>query len=476
MFGKLWAIARVGIAQAIRMKVAIVIVLFLIVLIPSLPFLVQSDGTQSGHARIALTYSMYVATFLLCVLTLFLSTASIGKEIEQKQIFVLDPKPVARWQIFFGKWLGIMAINACLLLLLGTMTYIFTLWISYPPTKEDLEKMGPTAAQAAVADHWQLRTRFLVARGVKKPDVPYNIEDEIEKAYQQWVKEGKIKATRSERWVKDKLRPIVARQFNSVPPLTPRSWVFSGLPPGRPGASRLQFRFKHFVTSRPENGEVNEMWVFGERQGPVYPVERSFPCDGYQEFDVPGELVTPAGTLLVTYVSPDSKAPTVIFPFEDGLQVFYRTGTLMGNMIRSMIVILTVLGFLAIVGLACGSCLSFPVAALVVIVVFFVGLGHDFLSNIIQGAFVFGSDIRVPGAAMSWADTALQGLLQGILFVFPPITEYNPVSQLSDALDVSLSAMVFPSLLWLLVVRGGIIAVIGLVIFSRRELGSAVNQ
>src|SRR3990172_4680160 len=118
MMRKVWAVARVTIAQSIRMKVPLVIVLFLIVLVPALPFVLES-ASVAGEARIVASYSLYLLIFLMSVLTMFLSAATISKEIEDKQIFVLDPKPVARWQVFLGKWLGVMIINVGLVVVLG---------------------------------------------------------------------------------------------------------------------------------------------------------------------------------------------------------------------------------------------------------------------------------------------------------------------------------------------------------------------
>ena len=35
-------------------------------------------------------------------------------------------KPIARWQVWLGKWLGILSLNAVLLALAGAAIFVFT--------------------------------------------------------------------------------------------------------------------------------------------------------------------------------------------------------------------------------------------------------------------------------------------------------------------------------------------------------------
>jgi hypothetical protein len=133
------------------------------------------------------------------------------------------------------------------------------------------------------------------------------------------------------------------------------------------------------------------------------------------------------------------------------------------------------LELLEILGLVCGACLSFPVAILVVLSVFLVGISAGFLSNVVERAYLFGQDIREPGAPFSLADRVLQGTLQGILTLFPPLLRFSPVPLVSDARAVSW-AMVLKTLGELVLLRGGLIAVLGAYLFHRRELGTTSAQ
>ena len=52
-----WAVARTMIAEAIRMKVALVLLIILVAVIPLGPFIWEGDGTLKGRVQTFLTYS-----------------------------------------------------------------------------------------------------------------------------------------------------------------------------------------------------------------------------------------------------------------------------------------------------------------------------------------------------------------------------------------------------------------------------------
>ena len=108
---QVWTIARHSLVQAFRMKIAVVLIVFMLIMVPSLPFLLQSDNTHEGLLRMLITYQIYLISFLLGVLTLFLSAITLNTEIKNQHIFLLDPKPVARGTLLLGKWCGVMLIN-----------------------------------------------------------------------------------------------------------------------------------------------------------------------------------------------------------------------------------------------------------------------------------------------------------------------------------------------------------------------------
>ena len=63
---------------------------------------------------------LYVVHFLAVMLAIFASVDVISGEIASHTIQTLITKPVRRWEVLFGKWLGCAAMLVLYLLLLGS--------------------------------------------------------------------------------------------------------------------------------------------------------------------------------------------------------------------------------------------------------------------------------------------------------------------------------------------------------------------
>ncbi|MEI9866028.1 MAG: hypothetical protein WDN00_16045 [Limisphaerales bacterium] len=91
---------------------------------------------------------------------------------------VVATKPIARWQIWLGKWLGIMSLNAVLLALSGGCVYGLLEWRA--------SKLPPAVQK-------ELREQVLVARGVaKEKDITAEIDAEAAKVLQERVKNSPV--------------------------------------------------------------------------------------------------------------------------------------------------------------------------------------------------------------------------------------------------------------------------------------------
>src|SRR5436189_6407906 len=113
---------------ALRFRLFLVIAVLLLASVVGLPLLIEDDGTARGFTQILLTYTLSVITALLGLSTLWLACGTLARDIEECQMQVVATKPIARWQIWLGKWLGIMSLNAALLALAGGGVYGLLLW------------------------------------------------------------------------------------------------------------------------------------------------------------------------------------------------------------------------------------------------------------------------------------------------------------------------------------------------------------
>ena len=202
---RLLAIAWLTWKAALRFRLFLVIAVLLLASVVGLPLLIEDDGTARGFTQILLTYTLTVITGLLGLSTLWLACGTLARDIEECQIQLVAVKPVARWQIWLGKWLGIMSLNAALLAISGASVYALLQW---------------RASRLPAEEQTTLRTQVLVARGSLKPE---NLEREIDSETDRLL-EDRLKQNPGARAdlkeVRSQLREQVKAQYQLVPPST----------------------------------------------------------------------------------------------------------------------------------------------------------------------------------------------------------------------------------------------------------------
>ena len=148
------AIAWLTWKAALRFRLFLVIAVLLLAAVVGLPLIIKDDGTARGFTQILLTYTLSAITGLLGLSTLWLSCGTLARDIEECQMQVVATKPIARWQIWLGKWLGIVTLNAVLLAISGACVYGLLQW---------------RATKLPAAEQKVLREQVLVARGSARP-------------------------------------------------------------------------------------------------------------------------------------------------------------------------------------------------------------------------------------------------------------------------------------------------------------------
>ena len=108
---------------AFRLRFIWVMILLLVVIVGGLPAVLRDDGSAKGMAQIILTYTLSMTTGILGFATLWLAVGSMARDIGDCQMQMVATKPIARWQIWLGKWLGIMGLNLMLLGIAGSVVY-----------------------------------------------------------------------------------------------------------------------------------------------------------------------------------------------------------------------------------------------------------------------------------------------------------------------------------------------------------------
>src|SRR6058998_4125441 len=125
---RLFAIAKLTLKAAFRYRLVQILTLLLLGAVIGLPLVIKHDGTARGFTQILLTYTLGVITTLLGFSTLWLACGTLARDIEEAQMQVVAVKPIARWQIWLGKWLGLVALNAALLAVAGGSVFVLLKW------------------------------------------------------------------------------------------------------------------------------------------------------------------------------------------------------------------------------------------------------------------------------------------------------------------------------------------------------------
>jgi len=466
MSSKIIAVARNTISQAIRMKIAFVLILFLLILLPSLPYLLESDGTQKGQVQLVFTYGIIISSFLLSVLTIFLSCSVLSSEIRQKQIFILDSKPISRWQVLLGKWIGVMVIDVALLLFMALALYLLVAYLARPGRENATGK-----------DQMLLDSEVLVARRSIKPERVEVSEKEVEKRYQEKLRES-TRMDLPEKQTKRKIISELIQASTIVPVRQPKIWKFEVSPD--PKHPNVPFTIRFFTRDAEYKPDMTfrAQWAIRTPSTPGWVLIQAGDYKTNKNYDitVPSRFVTEGGVIEIRYVHfgrvneqtglPENKS--VRFPLGEGMQILYRAGGFEMNFLRGLVLILCRIGFLAIVGIVASTFLSFSVASLFTLTVYVFGSAASYISEFIgmSAGSVFTAEMlkNVPVRNL-----AHRFFYEALLYLFPNLAEFNPIGRLTTGMMIEWLDM-FRAIFFLVIIYGGVAAVLGYIIFNRREL------
>ncbi len=373
---KILAIAKNTAKQIFRMKVAFVFILLLLILLPLMGVTMSGDGTLKGKLQTFVSYSLSLTSLLLCLLTIIVSIYSLSSDIQQRQIFTLATKPVKRFQIIIGKFLGVLFVNAVLLVFFSAIIYITAILIpKYTDTsKEELAKV---------------EKEFYTARAGIKPQKK-DVTEEVQKTYEKLKKSPDFQQ-RFEGKPKEQVLRTIRHQKEieqrSVPSGEQITWEFHDIEPYQ-ADQKIFVRFKYDVSVNPPDLSIYSRWIIGDtrpsnyesQENEVYVVDRKDLIRTFFEIEVPADAIADDGYLGVTFINvPNLNNTTVIFPPKDGLELLYKADEFTPNFIRSILLIFCRLIFLAVLGLFASTFLSFPVAVMLCLSIFCTAMISGFI-------------------------------------------------------------------------------------------------
>jgi hypothetical protein len=195
--------------------------------------------------------------------------------------------------------------------------------------------------------------------------------------------------------------------------------------------------------------------------------------DTFHEFVLPANLFDKDGVLTIAFANPNRVA--LLFPLEDGVEVLYREGGFGLNFIRGLGIIFCWMALLTTIGLSAASFLSFPVAAFASLAALLMAFSTGTLASAVEDGTIMGQDEETGVAGRSPVDEVAIPMFKVALKVIGLAKNFSPIDALSTGRSITWGelGLAIGQIIFLL---AGLVAVVGLWSFSRRELATAQNQ
>lgn len=445
------AISSIAIRSVFRSRVLFVMFAILGLCIFGIPLTVKGDGTLSGHFRIMLNYTLSAITMILSIATLWSGCAALAQDIQDHQIQLVVTKPVRKWEIWLGKWLGLLAINAALVACSGLVLYISLCWT--------LRFSALTEAQTR-----KLHEEIMVTRQ-PIPHEPPDIEAEAHtQAQTRWEQGGLPEHIRFAEVLRAARYDIVQRGY-TVAPQSGCHWTFSlrELSNEHP----LLFRYR-FASSAIGPDPVTGYWTIYRKEDPhnAYTLETTSTPNRTHSFTAPASLFTAPGILRVEYQNKSNVPVIVIFPPENGLELLVYYGPFLMNFVRALSLIFFHLAFLSAVGLTAGTLFSLPVATLIsaytlVLIKFYPSIHQPTIRS-----FMFEEPVSISAALLETVTKTIFKILDLLSY---PLRETIPLDILASGRLIPWS-MVNEQFVIQMIVYSGCMACLASWIFNKKEI------
>lgn len=461
---QVWAVARHTIAEAIRMKIAVVFLLLLGIVVLGLPFSIRGDSSLTGAVQSFMMYALSATALLLSLLTVFMSR-TVSDEFQHKQILLIAVKPLPRWRYIAGKWLGISLVNLAFLTLSGAATYGMVTYIrhNHPPSDDRYDE-AELVNQVLVARH---------ARKVNPPDFRKEAEAEMQRNLEQGTYVNSLNFDPVKE--RERLTMKYEARWRVIGPLETRRFEFDNLLVDRSPGKEIQLRYKAQVSGYPPDEIFRAVWKFGDplKGAKSYGTPVRHVVGRYHTIRVPADAVAPDQTLTVTLFNENPFEGEKQFRnalevrSEDELEVLFGVGSFGGNLVRLFILMGCKLLFLAAVAVLMTTMLSFPVACLTTFTIYVLCGARGFLTDALDWATT--EQATMFDSVQSFLIHVIMQTYVAIGWILPDFSYYDAVEDFVNGRNVSL-AWVLQGFSELVLVKTTIVLGIAMLLYYRREV------
>lgn len=474
--GPVFAIAKNVLAEAVRMKVSLIFIVLLLLLLASLPLLLNEEQPLRYRVQAFLQYATGGAFWVVALLTLFFSASTVTGEQRDKVIWQTVTKPVAPWQYLLGKWLGVVTLAAVLMAVCGTTIFLFTEYLRSQPARGEDAPYVASGGEVISEDRLVLETQVLAARVSVGPIMRYSRSDpEFQSAVAGYIENERIREPdfavdpeRREQVETDLFKSLLDSYF-AIEPGKWETFVFRDLGRARAMGAALTLRYRVDMGSNRPDQTARITFVVNQAGQLV----RESGLGTWHTVSLTSNAITPDGNLELIVLNADGETgymnpSTISFP-RDGLEISYSVGSYRSNFVRVMLVLLVKLAFLSMLTIWASTFVSFPVACIVAMGTFFMAEGAGYLKDALENY----ATTTTKGETL-YLQTVATWIAAVVQRVFAIYAELKPTGKLVDGRLLSVRSTlggVTVLLAWTAALYG-----MAVLIFRRRELATYSGQ
>ena len=506
----MWPVAKQTLKAAVRYRFVVALGLALLVIVFGIPLLLKSDGTAKGTVQLVLTYTLGSTTALLGIASLWMGCGTLAREIEDNVMQMVAVKPVARWRVWLGKWLGIMLLNAALMVPTGLAIFF-------------LINARANSSELSVEERAKLRNEVLVSRSsVREPMPDFTIQRARAYAYSKLVEQGKadnqytpaeqalrMSVTQPEHVLS--LRPQYTQLIEQadknpsseiitqieelehqalqvskgsreiVLPGQVRNWWFQidSNEVDRINEKPIYLRFKFNAGDEYDPKSHLCMWSVGAGTSKQWPTDREFNemtigSSVFHELklELTGGIIPDKGENrgLVNVSFANFNDKPIVFLMDDGPMILYHDGGFGMNLLRGLLIIYFWLGLISAIGLMASSFLSFPVATFMSLGILLISASTGTLEQIIEEEGISGINHETGRKDQSSAgDIVAITFSKAVLGITDLIWGYSPVDNLSSGRTIKWTTLL-SAFTGIILIMSGLVMLVGSILFHYKEL------
>ena len=323
-----------------------------------------------------------------------------------------------------------------------------------------------------------VQDQVLVAREVARPayteidlgQLRDGVINEIEKdsILRQEIADG----IRSEVDIAREIRTRKTTEFMSaqrtIQPGKSRTYEFSGLSAAKQAGAQPVLRYSFHIGNDSSHDTFPVLFSFGENQ----PIQVNYVPIQRNVVSIPIDAIGADGKLTLKILNGGiSRDGQMYFPESSinfdasGLEILHRVGGFEANLFRAILIDFGKLTFIAALGIAAASVLSFPVAVLLTVSIFLAGSLSSFIALSLE-TYYSSSDANYFILVFEFVIRTIVGF---VYWMLAPFGNASSSADLVDGRAILWSAVIRSvaqvGLLWSLIVFG-----IGVIAFKRKEI------